>query len=184
MKESPSVVWGIGILILLSMDSCSRYIDRVAGENKMQINQGDITFYPDSNILIYRSDIGLKTDDVILKPKPFYVKLPKGIKWYTMTNSTSFLFYYADHQSVIINIDLSDFSTKRDSIYEPAISELAAFINTFPLDDSKYNVGNIRINPRRRQCIVRKDAATILLYNINDNKFDKFKSYLQEFRFL
>jgi len=34
-------------------------------------------------------------DSEILKAKPFYAKLPKGLKWYSIANSQSFVFYYS-----------------------------------------------------------------------------------------
>jgi len=184
MKLISSVVFGLLLLLLFQASSCNHYIDKVTGERKMQIMQGSMTFYPDSNILIYRSAVGLRMDSEILKPKPFYAKLPKGLKWYSITNSQSFAFYYSDQQVVAINIDLSNKSFIRDTVYEPTKTELDDFINNNTSDHGKYDMRYIKFNPQRKQRIIQKEAATILLYNITSENFSEFSEYLEGFRFL
>jgi len=184
MKLMSSVVFGLLSLLLFQASSCNRYIDKVTGERKVQIMQGNMTFYPDSNVLIYRSSVGLRMDSEILKPEPFYVKLPKGLKWYEIANSQSFVFYYSHQQVVAINIDLSNKAFMRDTIYEPTKAELDNFLNSSTSDHGKYDIRKIKFSPQRKQCVIKKEGATILLYNITSENFSEFSEYLKSFRHL
>jgi hypothetical protein len=184
MKLMSSVVFCILLLVLFQASSCNHYIDKVTRERKMQIMQGSMTFYPDSNILIYRSAVGLRMDSEILKSKPFYTKLPKGLKWYSIENSQSFVFYYSHQQVVIINIDLSNKAFMRDTVYEPTKVELNNFINSGTSDHGKYDIRKIEFDPQRKRRVIKKEAATILLYNITSENFNEFCEYLGGFRFL
>jgi hypothetical protein len=185
MKLMTSVVFGLLLLLLFLASSCNRYIDKVtSGEREVQIMQGNITFYPDSNVLNYRSSVGLRMDSEILKPKPFYVKLPKGLKCYEMANSQSFVFYYSHQQIVAININLSDRAFMGDTMYEPTKAELDSFLNRSTLGHGKYGVRKIKSNSQRKQCFIKKEAATILLYNITSGNFSEFSECLERVRFL
>lgn len=184
MKLTYSVVFCLLLLLLLQASSCNHHIDKVTGERKIQIMQGDMTFYPDSNILIYRSGVGLRMDGEVLNPKPFYAKLPKGLKWYSIANSQSFVFYYSHQQVVAINIDLSNKAFMRDTMYEPTGAELDNFINSSTPDHDVYDIRKIKFNPQRKQRVIKKEGATILLYNITSDSFNKFSEYMEGFRFL
>lgn len=184
MKIPYPLVLCLSFILLLQICSCNHHIDKVTGEKKIQIIQGDITFYPDSNIMIYRSDVGLRMDSEVLKPKPFYVKLPKGLKWYTISNSQSFLFYYSRQQVVAINIELSNKAFMRDTMYEPTSAEIYNFIKSSAPNHGKYDLNKIKFNPQRKQRIIKKEAATILLYNITSENFNKFSEYLEGIKFL
>lgn len=180
-----SVTFSILSLLLLQATSCIHYIDKVRrGEKKVQIMQGNMTFYPDSNILIYKSDVGLKMDNEILKPKSFYVKLPKGLKGYEIVNSESFVFYYSHQQIVAINIKLSNKTPISDTIYEPTKIESDRFLNSNILSKEKLEAHKIKFNTQRDQRLIKKGAATILLYNITADNFNEFSKYLEGIRFL
>lgn len=183
--KSMSCVVCILSLLLFQASSCNHYIDKVTmgKEREMQIMQGYMTFYPDSNILIYRSAVGITMDNEILEPKPFYAKLPKDLKWYSIQNSQSFVFFYSRQQVVAINIDLSNKGFTRDTIFESTKDEIDNFINS-STSEGKYEMRRIKFNPERKQLVIKKEAATILLYNITSDNFNKFRGYLGSFRFL
>lgn len=183
MKLMSSVIFCLLLLVLFQGSSCNHHIDKVIGERKVQVMQGSMTFYPDSNILIYRSHVGLKMDNEILKPKPFYAKLPKGLKWYSMTNSQSFVFYYSHQQAIAINIDLSN-NVSQDTVYQPTEAELNNFINSISSHYGKYDIRKVKFNAQRKQRIIKKEAATILLYNITSENFSEFSEYMEGFQFL
>ena len=171
--------------MLIATSSCNRYIDKATTERKLQIMEGNFTFYPDSNVLIYKSNVKLTMDTEVYAPKSFYTKLPKGIKWYEMENSQVFRFFYNKEQVVLINIDLRDSLTKVDSSYVPAREEMSKFVagNASP-SNRKFDVNKIELNKSRKQLIIKRDAATILLYNIEPKNYDSFVTFLKEFTFL
>src|SRR3569833_800365 len=102
-------------ILIAAISSCGRYIDKATTERKFQVMQGTFTFYPDSNVLVYKNNVALKMDLQVNMPRSFYVKLPKGLKWYEMGNSQSFSFYYDHDQVISIVIDLSDDLSRTDS---------------------------------------------------------------------
>jgi hypothetical protein len=159
--------------------------DRAVSAREVRIKQGKMTFYTDSNILIYRDNVGIRMDKEVYKPRPFYVKLPKGILWYEMTNSESFAFYYKKGQAVLIQVDLSNSNPGQDTSYIPTESEIASFINLFPIETkSKFNVRNSVFIPGRTHLIIKKNGATILLYNIIPRNDSVFTTYLKQFKFI
>lgn len=185
MKLHPSIAACIYLLMILPASSCTHFIDKAIRKREEPVMQGNMTFYPDSNILIYRSNVGLSMDTEILRPKPFYAKLPKGLIWSSMANSESFVFYYPRQQVVSIYIDLTFSTSAKDTAYEPNESEVYNLINKSTLGyNEKYDIRKIGFNPRRKQLIIKKKAATILLYNITSENLSKFSEYLKEFRFL
>jgi hypothetical protein len=89
------------------------------------------------------------------------------------------------HQVLSIVIDLADSVTKRDSIYEPRKAEIEKYITYFTAGkNQKYNLRDIGYKQERRQAIIKKDAATILLYNIAPENYELFVECLKGFKFL
>ena len=145
----------IYFLLFFVSASCNRYIDRSRGVNKIRVMQGDFSFYADNNVLIYKSNIGLRKDNEISYSKPFYVKLPKGIKWYEVLNSTFFSFYYDNRQVITINTEPSSEILSLDTFYVPEKSELDKFtIAGPPSRSAKFDIGKIELKPDRRQLII------------------------------
>jgi hypothetical protein len=186
MKSVISILfYCLQFLTLAGISSCNRHIDKTTTERKVQVMQGSLTFFKDSNVLIYNSKVGLRADMEVLKPMPFYTPIPKGLKWFEISNPESFAFYYKKGQAISIVIDLSDSTTKRDSVYEPSKAEIEKYFIHFTADaHQKYNMWNIGYKQERKQLIIKKDAATILLYNITPKNHDLFVEYLKEFKFL
>jgi hypothetical protein len=172
------------LLLSLVTGSCNRYIDTVTKEKKIPIMQGDFTFYPDSSILIFKSNVGLRRDNEISNPRSFYVKLPKRLKWYEISNSSFFEFYYDKGQVIAINIDLSSAISNQDTAYVPNQSELHKFIMADPSSKGKYDIKEIELKADRKQLIIKKDAATILLYNVMPDNYDLFIDQVNSFKFL
>jgi hypothetical protein len=185
MKLTFSALFGLSLLLsVFFATSCNRYIDKATTERKVQVMQGNITFYPDSNILVYKSNVGLRMDNEVLKPKSFYAKLPKGLKWYAI-GSDVFKFYYPNKQAVAVNINQSDNAPIHDTTYVPTEAELSRFIDlSNPSSSDKYDLSKIDYKPNRKHLIMKKGAATILLYNITPKNYSKFTEYLKEFKFL
>lgn len=173
------------LLLCVFTNSCGRYIDNARKDKQVKIMQGSFTFYPDSNVLIYKSNIGLRSDNEIRFPKPFYAKLPKGIKWYEISNSTFVSFYYDKEQVISINTSPSIDKLILDTSYIPEKSELDKLIIDFlPSNNAKFDIHKIELKPGRKQVILRKDSATILFYNILPRNYSLFLDYLNCFRFL
>ena len=170
---------------LVYISSCSHRIDKVSKHRKIVVAQGSLTFYPDSNVLIYRNNIGNRMDNEVLKPRPFYVKLPKGLKWYVMSNSQSFMFHYSNGQVVAINIDISDRANANDTIYEPTLVEVNDIVNSSFRDNSnKYDMKYIKHRDKRKDCVIKRGTATVLLYNVTAYNINEFRDCLKTFHFL
>lgn len=173
------------IIILFSSIACNRYVDNGKTERKIQIQQSAFTFFPDYNFLVYKSNVGLKMDDIIIKPKSFEVRLPKKIKSYTFSNSTNFYFYYNDEQAIFIKINLERTDLTKDTFYTPNPNEVTNIIHHDILGaDSKYNINKIELNTNRKQTLIQKGAATILLYNIKADNQNTFFNFLNSFKFI
>ncbi len=179
------VLYSLLVVLIFGITSCNRYLDKTTTEKKIPVMQGMLTFYPDSNVLVYKSSIGLKADNEIQKPKPFYVKLPKGIKWYVMENSQSFAFYYKTGQVIAIEMDLSNNVAEKNTIYQPTSADIEKYRTAFTADvKQRYNIWNIEYLQNRKQLMIKKGAATILLYNILPSNYDQFRSFLEGIKFI
>ena len=176
--------WIILPLIILLL-SCNRYIDRSTGNN-ISVQQGHLNFYADSNVLVYKSNIGLTRDTEKVYPKAFKVKLPKKIKYYEFVGSTDFAFYYDNGQVVLIKVNLESPSLLQDTSYIPAEAELNRFIQLSSTGDNhrKYNAKEIASRADRINKVIAKGDATILLYNIVKKNENLFSNYLNSFSFL
>lgn len=174
-----------GIFLLQVIVSCNHYIDAVKKETKTPIMQGDFTFYPDSNILIYRSNVGLKADHEVYQPKPFKVKIPKKLKHYTFSNSQNFAFFYDDNQVVNIHIDLMNSDNTIRKTYTPNEEEIREYIQkNISSDNSKFNISNIDYISNRRHQMINKGNASILLYNIKEQNIITFTDAVKGLEFL
>ena len=173
------------LILILGITSCNRYIDSVKTKTTTSIMQGYFDFYPaDSNVLFYKTNIGLKRDTEVTYPKAFTVKLPKGLKFYEFS-STDFGFYYNNNQVVFMKVNVFDSIPNRDTFYFPKEAELNDFIlNKIFTTNGKYNIKNISMNQSRKQAMIKKGAATILLYNIKPENYDLFLKDVSSFSFI
>jgi hypothetical protein len=171
--------------LLIWVSSCNLYIDKATAVKRTQVYQGNLTYYSDSNVLVFKSNTGIRMDKEKYYAKSFYTKLPKGLVSYQLSNAENFTFYYKKGQVLSIVIDLADSVTKRDSIYEPRKAEIEKYITHFTAGkNQKYNLCDIGYKQERRQAIIKKDAATILLYNIAPENYVLFVKCLKGFKFL
>lgn len=185
MKSTLSTFHLLLFLILIGTESCNRYIDQVKTERRISAMQGSFTFYPDSNVLIYKSNIKLGMDTEVYTPRPFYTKVPKRLLWYKMANSTSFSFFYKAKQVIAIYIDLSAVGVSKDTAYIASDFDREQFLPHFSVDlHTKYDLWNIEMIKGRKHFLIRKGAATILLYNILPRNYDSFIEEMKQFRFL
>ena len=146
---------------------------------------GILSFYPDSNVLVYKSNVSLRMDTEVNKPKPFYLRLPKGLKWYSIENSESFVFFFDHGKTVLIRVDVFKKSFSRDTTYVPKSEEMNKFLTNSSISNNKrFEIIKIEQKKRTRQLITKQGAATIILYNIMPAKYDQFLSSLTTFRFL
>lgn len=164
--------------------SCSRYIDKVSSQQSLPVKQGYFDFYPDSNVLVYTSTVGLTRDIEKVYPKHFKVTLPKGIKYYELTGSTDFSIYYDSKQVLLIRLDLER-NVTADTVYVPKQNEIESFVQSrLTLKKSKYDIKEISFNENRKHTFIEKGAATILLYNIKPDDYDLFYKSANTFSFI
>ncbi|RAJ83456.1 hypothetical protein CLV59_103424 [Chitinophaga dinghuensis] len=173
----------IVLLMVVILNACSHRIDKVSKSVTGSVMQGEMNYYSDSNILIYRSNVKLTADKEIFNPKSFYAKLPKGIACWTFSNSSSFIFLYPHNQAIAINVRLDNISLS-DTTFIPNELEIDSFLNREISGSNNCDVRKIRIRSNRKQCFIQKGAATIFLYNIAKTRFSKYVDDLQQFRFL
>jgi hypothetical protein len=175
------------LAILSGTVSCNRYIDRTATEKRISIYQGHFAFYPDSNILRFKSNVGISLDKESYRPKPFYVKLPKRLVQYRLSNAETFSFWYKHGQGIFILVDLKNGTEKsnQDSSYLPTIQDIEKFRTHF-IEDAKerYNLWNIEYRDARKQLMLKKGSALILLYNIQPKNYDLFLGSIKGFEFI
>lgn len=184
MKPATAVISSTILFFLCMFTSCGRYIDKVSNKQNLPVKQGYFDFYPDSNILVYTSTIGLKRDTEKVDPKHFKITLPKGIKYYELTSSTDFTIYYDSKQVLFIRVDLEK-NIIGDTMYAPKRDELESFIQSgLTLKKSNYDIKEIGFNENRKNVFIRKGAATILLYNIKPSEYDQFYKSANTFSFL
>lgn len=175
MKQNNAIKQLSLILLFLSAYSCSRYIDVAKDAQNVPIKQGFLNYYTDSNVLVYKSNVSLKRDAEIIYPKHFIIKLPKKIRFYEIINSTDFVFYYDKNQVVLLNIDLNGKEANVDTSYSPNISQINDFIQDKMFTATRsFDVKKIPAGSNRKQMILIKGAATILLYNIQPKNIDLF----------
>ena len=170
-------------LLFFIFCSCNRYIDVVKEIKSTPIEQGYFNFYPDSNILVYKTKIILTRDTEKLHPKAFKLKLPKGLTFFESTGSSDFSFNYKKNQVVFIRVDLENNNLNQDTSYSPKEEELNKFIGSI-ITKSKYNINKIPFNPKRNQVFIKKGSATILLYNIEPKNYDMLYKFVNEFSFI
>lgn len=172
------------LLCLFLFASCGRYIDKVNSSQSLPVRQGYFDFYPDSNVLVYTSTVGLTRDTEKIYPKQFKVTLPKGIKYYELTGSTDFGIYYDKKKVFFIRIDLER-NVTGDTMYIPMRDELQRFIQSgLALKKSKYDIKKIEFIESRKNVFIRKGRATILLYNIKPSEYDLFYKSANTFSFV
>jgi hypothetical protein len=178
-----SLLLAIGIVFIIT--SCNRYIDSARRIQKTAVADGAFHFYADSNVLHYKNKIGLSRDKQVSYPKAFEVALPKSIRHYFFSNSQEFYFYYDDNQTIFININLEDNGLASDSFYVPDKIIIDNHISKNLISSKeKYNINKISFKSVRKQAIIRKGAATILLHNIKEENYTKFLNLLSDFKFV
>jgi hypothetical protein len=172
------------LLSIMTLSACNKYIDVTKTERRITVLQGQFILYPDSNILSYKSNVYIKMEEEKLKPKRFTVKLPKKIKFYNFSNSQDFCFFYDNKQSIYIKVDLQDNKLSKDTIYTPSEREINNLIQTAPFSNgTKYILAIDGIFPGRKQTIIKRGSATVLLYNIKEKNLTSFFEQLNTFRF-
>lgn len=182
MKVNMSYKWAAFLLLILL--SCNRYVDTAIG-NSVPVQQGYLKFYSDSNVLEYKSSVGLTRDTESVYPKSFRVKLPKNIKYYEFVGSSDFSFYYDKSQVVLIKIDLENKKSIPDTSYVPSEVELDRFIQqSSSSNHKKYSIKEMSGLSDRINKIITKGDADILLYNVTQENESIFSAYLNSLVFI
>lgn len=173
------------IFIAFLVAGCCHYVDASKLERNVPIMQGFFTFFPDSNVLTYKSNTRLKADNDVKDPIAFKLILPKKLVHYVIANSEYFGFFYPNNQVIYMHLDLTYFGKAKDSLYEPNAVQISYFIDRNTLhDQSKYDLGKIALKAGQRQAIITRNAATFLLYNIHPANFDLFCEAAKHLQFL
>lgn len=173
------------LLLIGFASSCNRYLDVIRYNDSVPMKQGFFEFYPDSNLLIYKSKVVLTSDAEKIYPKSFKVKLPKKLKYYELFGSSDFALYYDKGQVIFIKVDLENKKPAQDTVYTPSKEQLNEFIQfKISTGNGKYDIKEIPFHAERKNVIIEKGSAVILLYNIYEENYDLFFDYVNEFSFI
>lgn len=177
-------IFRIAFFGLIVLSSCNRYIDTSKVKNT-PIDQGGLKFYPDSNLFIFKSNVIATRDKEKIYPKSFQVLLPKKIKFYEFVNSSDFGFYYEKGQVIFIKIELEPGVKSQDTTCSPSIEKAVELIQSdFNTGGNKNDIKTVAYYKGRRNALLIKGDATILLYNIVDGNYNSFFNYVNSFKFI
>ena len=178
--------WVVLIFILnMALSSCNRYIDQYRTLKSWPIMQGQMDFYPDSNVLNFKSNMIFRADTEQWPAKPFYMQFPKQLKWYDFDYGSSFVFYFPNKQVIAVWINLMNQPNKPDSVYVPSEDEVETFRNAkLMVSDHKYNIRAMPYMADRKQLMMRQKDAMILLFNIEQKNYETFLKRVQTFKLL
>lgn len=183
MRSKTFIFLPVFLLVIFGISSCYRYIDATNGDTV--IEQGSLKFYSDSNLFAYKTNIIATRDKEMIYPKYFEVTLPKKIKYYEFINSTDFGFYYEKGQVIFIKIELDSKIQSKDTTYIPSTEKLDEFIQlVIKTNGKKLDIKKITASKGRRNFIIIKGDATILLYNITNDNLKQFLDDLSSFKFI
>jgi hypothetical protein len=179
------VFWFLLFTLLLS--SCTQhYLDALEKGNKEPVKSNFFEIYSDYNIFRYQSNVAMTRDTEKIYPKHFEVRLPKNIVHWEINNITDFGFYYDHGQVVFIKLKLENAMSKPDSIYTPSRDELTKLIEEglSTSGNKRYDIKGMKSLTERKNLIVDKGNALIILYNIKADALDDFSKEIKEFKFL
>ncbi|QEC69296.1 hypothetical protein FRZ67_19025 [Panacibacter ginsenosidivorans] len=170
-------------LLFIIANSCNRYLDVVKNKSDVPVKQGSFEFYSDSNLLIYKSNVILTRDTEKIYPKSFTVRLPKKLRYYEFVGSSDFALYYDGGQVIFIKVDLENKEPTKDTVCTPSPNQLNEFIQSnLSTGNGKYDIKKISFYTGRKNTIIKKGGATILLYNIYPKDYDQFFDDVNKFR--
>jgi hypothetical protein len=172
-------------VLLFIISSCARYVDTGKYNSSEQIKYEFFRFFPDSNIFKYKSNVVLTRDTEKIYLKNFEVKLPKKIRYYELIGTTDFTFYYDKSQVIFIKVDHENKNIKQDTVYTPSKDQLNEIIDSeVKTESGKYDLKDIPFKEHRKNLIIQRGTAMILLCNIYDYNFPLFFEYVNSFKFI
>lgn len=175
---------GLVFILIFGLFSCGNVLDKIGKSQALPVKNGYVSYYRDKNILIYRPTVGLRSDSEVSMPSSFQVNLPKGMKFYEFIEPTDFVIYYRKQQVFYVRID-TDSNSNVDTVYSPDKDELEDFVeNKLSFHNYKYDIQKIKLIKSRKNVIVKRGRANILLYNVTQAQFDDFLKSAQSFHFL
>lgn len=180
------VLFSLGLWILLfAITSCNRYIDSGSNAKEISLSNSLLKTNADSNLFIYKNAVRVKADDQLFSAKSFSTPLPKGLKWCEILNSDKFSFFYNSSQVILISIDLEGSGFTQDTSYVPSEKDIQAFVSHYPVESGKkFDVRNVEFKQKRNHLLVKRQSASILLYNILPDNYAHFIHYIDRFKFL
>ncbi|MCT4637072.1 MAG: hypothetical protein N4A72_05145 [Bacteroidales bacterium] len=124
----------------------------------------------------FKSEIDIYLDNEVYKPIPLSVELPDKIKYWEITNSSNFGFYYKSDQVIFISTDIYDKREKKDTSYIPSKMIVEDLItNEFKTSlHKRWNINSIKIKDNRNHFLVKRGGTIILLLNIKDKNMESY----------
>ncbi len=148
-----------------------------------QSNPIGIEEYNDHLLFRYSSDIELKRDKEVFKPISFKIELPKGVRYWEISNSCDFGFYYKSSQVIFVSTDIYNERTKSDTSYVPSKKEIEKLISSSFVTNNhkKWNIKEMHLINNRKHLVIKKDGTIILLFNIKEAKLQYYSSLAKRY---
>ncbi|HVU54130.1 MAG TPA: hypothetical protein VHD83_03705 [Puia sp.] len=147
----------------------------------------DLLSYPDSIVYTFTPHVVPQADKEPLPPLLFKIKLPPHVLSNYSSGFDAFGFRYSDRQTVYVYIDYYDKNASDTSYRVTHPNEIERLL----LDDlnainyqNKLDIDNNPFSPARETWLIKKGAATILLYNIQKENMPRFLHDAASFTFL
>jgi hypothetical protein len=164
-------------LLLISINSCSTYID--VGNN-VNSDKLDFIYLKEYNEFIYKSKINTAADSETYVTTNFSISLPKEIiKWKIRDNK--FYFEYDKKQIIYIDSGYKNIGNANNWIIRDANKEdIQAFLKEYQ-NVSKHTM---KIKENRISKVYSDGKTSILLFNIEQNKIKSYLDLIQKFRYI
>ncbi len=168
-------------ITLLFLSGCTKYLDKTYKSTKLTTREFEFAVLNDKNIFTYTSSVNQRRDEEIILTTKFKVCLPKRIQTFRIENMSHFIFYYSDHQYLLISMDNEKKEmVGNDTLYIPQSREITTFL--------EYNFADsVKAKSRiagRKSYFFKRQHATILLYNIKNEAIEQFLESARTLEFL
>ncbi|AXY74126.1 hypothetical protein D3H65_09135 [Paraflavitalea soli] len=149
---------------------------------------GTFNAYENYNVFYFQNKLTETRDKERYYPAYFNINLPKRIRHYSLGGMNQFIFNYDNKQALYIYTDIYNSSViTLDTMYTPSQVEVESIIDKqfYSINPrGKFSIEKNKFNKRRNHLIVKRNAATIILYNIKKGNIETFIKSASTFTFM
>lgn len=179
----------ISILFSSFLLSCSvRYYDTLERKIELPKDYGSFNVYENYNVFYFQNKLIETRDKERYYPAYFNINLPKRLRNYSLGGMNQFIFNYDNKQAIYIYANIyNSLVINLDTMYTPSQVEVESIIDKQFYSISprgKFSIEQNRFDKKRRHIIVKKNTATIILYNIKRENVETFIKSANTFTFM